>query len=443
MRRVQRIMITYNKLNYNNMKSGDTEVSNFIDTMFANFTGRRHSSVNPEFFKLFKDTEEVSFAFEMEKDKLKSQYRRRSMNDYISKYLAIQEDEEDDVINSRSKVLFGETTKKGGRHTFPENLINPLDRPNIVDSESDEEKRYIKQQYRQMASDFIGDCFDRVDEHLDKLRQSKKFEENLSRRHTFKPQEDKVDPRDQRDSKRFSFGFEGNSYSDDENYNIQGQSFCNNLSMLEEATNRRESVKSDRAPPGDHINVDHKRNSKRNSILSNKLYQFDVSSPKDNKIEEFNNKAKNVSIKDSTNAMTVRPDILGKDYQKYIAEKAFVIQRAFRKFLIKKYDLPDNYFYLERFIKVQNEKYEKDVLENLKYIFPNFQASVGSVAHLPTHGAYEDEKIHLFAKILDLDIMVNNLFINRLRWTRYTTTNGGKPLTSYTLIQLKQETRYN
>ena len=52
-------------------------------------------------------------------------------------------------------------------------------------------------------------------------------------------------------------------------------------------------------------------------------------------------------------------------------EKVFIIQRNFRKVLIRKYDLPDNYFYNEVFLRKQLEIFEKNVMDNMKVLFPN------------------------------------------------------------------------
>ncbi len=89
-------------------------------------------------------------------------------------------------------------------------------------------------------------------------------------------------------------------------------------------------------------------------------------------------------------------------------EKVFIIQRSFRFFLIKKYDLPENYFYNEKFLKLHHQKFEKNYIENMKILFPAAFAESKSdfSSTMPNHNAYENEKIHLFAKILDLDLMV-------------------------------------
>jgi hypothetical protein len=142
-----------------------------------------------------------------------------------------------------------------------------------------------------------------------------------------------------------------------------------------------------------------------------------------------------------------------------LREKVFIIQRNFRKYLIKKYDLPENYFYNEKFFRVQQEKYERNLLENMRVLFPavfneelkqtlnvdnnpNMRNSIkqtensmnkgrrGSGTKLPqtgpsnllsnnlSHSAYEEGKIHLFSKILDIDLMVETDEIYESLWAK-------------------------
>lgn len=142
-----------------------------------------------------------------------------------------------------------------------------------------------------------------------------------------------------------------------------------------------------------------------------------------------------------------------------LRDKVFIIQRNFRKHLIKKYDLPENYFYNEKFFKVQQEKYDRNLLENLKILFPavfneelkqtlnvdnnsNMKNSIKQTENtinkarrgsgnkiqqtgpsnllsnnLP-HSAYEEGKIHLFSKILDIDLMVETDEIYENLWAK-------------------------
>jgi alpha-tubulin suppressor-like RCC1 family protein len=152
-------------------------------------------------------------------------------------------------------------------------------------------------------------------------------------------------------------------------------------------------------------------------------------------------------------------------------EKVFIIQRNFRKLLIKKYDLPDNYFYNEVFLRKQLEIFEKNVMENMKVLFPaifeseqdksdtieypdeenkrdfskskinkqkfnrNEEINLKTQSKLLTdrsfvnsnlrneinktslvHNPYEDGKIHLFSNILDIDFMVETDEIYEKLW---------------------------
>lgn len=156
-------------------------------------------------------------------------------------------------------------------------------------------------------------------------------------------------------------------------------------------------------------------------------------------------------------------------------EKVFIIQRNFRKVLIRKYDLPDNYFYNEVFLRKQLEIFEKNVMDNMKVLFPNiFEAETENktsndfideepltgrkdISKMKTisrqklnkndeinlktqskliteksllnltiknemnknsiiHNPYEDGKIHLFANILDIDFMVETDEVYEKLW---------------------------
>lgn len=153
-------------------------------------------------------------------------------------------------------------------------------------------------------------------------------------------------------------------------------------------------------------------------------------------------------------------------------EKVFIIQRNFRKLLIRKYELPDNYFYNEVFLRRQLEIFEKNVMENMKVLFPaifeseqeksetieypdeenkkdfskskinnkqkynkNEEINLKTQSKLLTdrsfvnsslrseinktslvHNPYEDGKIHLFSNILDIDFMVETDEIYEKLW---------------------------
>lgn len=99
-----------------------------------------------------------------------------------------------------------------------------------------------------------------------------------------------------------------------------------------------------------------------------------------------------------------------------LKEKTFYIQRAFRNYLIKKYNLPTNFYYNDKFMRIQNEIFENNYKENLTVLFPalfldksdinSFASNMLEISNNPTHNPYETGKIHLFGKILDFDMMI-------------------------------------
>lgn len=99
-----------------------------------------------------------------------------------------------------------------------------------------------------------------------------------------------------------------------------------------------------------------------------------------------------------------------------LREKVFYIQRSFRSHLVRKFKLPDNFYYNDKYMKIQNDIFEANYRDNLAVLFPalfldksdiNYYASnMLAMSVNPTHSPYETGKIHLFAKILDMDMMV-------------------------------------
>ena len=132
-----------------------------------------------------------------------------------------------------------------------------------------------------------------------------------------------------------------------------------------------------------------------------------------------------------------------------INEYIYKIQRSFRRFLVKKYDLPDNYFYNELFLRKQYESFKNNYYENISILFPknenidlktkqdthlttndfnvtinmtnntninnnnnikitknNNPNNINYQYNLPYHHPHESEKIFLFTKIIDIDLMV-------------------------------------
>ena len=97
--------------------------------------------------------------------------------------------------------------------------------------------------------------------------------------------------------------------------------------------------------------------------------------------------------------------------------KTLIIQNFYRKYLIKKYNLPYNFYYNDKFLKMQTELYEDTYKKNLNILFPSlfldksdlneFASNMLEMANNPIHSPYESGKIFLFAKILDFDMMID------------------------------------
>ena len=107
------------------------------------------------------------------------------------------------------------------------------------------------------------------------------------------------------------------------------------------------------------------------------------------------------------------------DVKKFLLlkEKVFYIQRAFRNHLIIKYTLPQNFYYNDKFLKIQSEIFEENYKKNLSVLFPalfldktnvnTFASDMLLLSNNPIHNPYEQGKIYLFAKILDFDMMID------------------------------------
>ena len=102
---------------------------------------------------------------------------------------------------------------------------------------------------------------------------------------------------------------------------------------------------------------------------------------------------------------------------KLLKYKVLIIQNFYRKYLIKKYNLPSNFYYNDKFLKMQTELYEDTYKKNLNILFPSlfmdksdlneFASNMLEMANNPVHSPYESGKIFLFAKILDFDMMID------------------------------------
>ena len=102
---------------------------------------------------------------------------------------------------------------------------------------------------------------------------------------------------------------------------------------------------------------------------------------------------------------------------KLLKYKTLIIQNFYRKYLIKKYNLPSNFYYNDKFLKMQTELYEDTYRKNLNILFPSlfmdksdlneFASNMLEMANNPIHNPYDSGKIFLFAKILDFDMMID------------------------------------
>ena len=102
---------------------------------------------------------------------------------------------------------------------------------------------------------------------------------------------------------------------------------------------------------------------------------------------------------------------------KLLKSKALILQHFYRKYLIKKYNLPSNFYYNDKFLKMQTELYEDTYKKNLNILFPSlfmdksdlneFASNMLAMANNPIHSPYQQGLIYLFAKILDFDMMID------------------------------------
>ena len=102
---------------------------------------------------------------------------------------------------------------------------------------------------------------------------------------------------------------------------------------------------------------------------------------------------------------------------KLLKYKTLIIQNFYRKYLIKKYNLPSNFYYNDKFLKMQTVLYEENYKINLNILFPSlfmdksdlneFASNMLEMANNPIHNPYDSGKIFLFAKILDFDMMID------------------------------------
>jgi len=121
--------------------------------------------------------------------------------------------------------------------------------------------------------------------------------------------------------------------------------------------------------------------------------------------------------------------LLNENVHPYVHQNVIRIQRAFKKFYLEKKSLPENFFFTQKILEVLYEKKNKNFEDNYRILFPSsdrndnfdynntiddnnknkFNSNLtkeNSLISNLIHNPYEDGKIHLFAKILDIDVIV-------------------------------------
>jgi hypothetical protein len=422
------------------MKSGDTDFSKMIENMLVNNKERRYSG-NENISQLF-DRNKYNYPLKIDHEiSSPNKNRRRSMNDNAYQYNMPRSNTlKENTLNENKKLvnnfldqIFVTIDRKNslniGYYELDNNSLQTTGRDNSegllhVTSTS------ILQVNRILVNNFLDQIFENT---YTKNILNRENEETNSFGLIVKKSFEKENIFDIMKSRRFTFAFDKEISLNDSN---KQTSFYNNISVLEpnlESLGNKEFVKMDNSIDEDESEcpVNQKPN---NKFMSS----FNISSPKNNNIEEIKNKAKQFTLKDFSVMSAHNIELISKlqgAWRAYrdvrcmniLRENIFILQRSFRKMLITKYDLPDNYFYMEKYLKLQHQKHEKNYLENIKFLFPNFVINKNensfSEGHnnttnnnsyseidlsqlVLTHSAYEDEKIHLFAKILDFDLMV-------------------------------------
>ena len=131
---------------------------------------------------------------------------------------------------------------------------------------------------------------------------------------------------------------------------------------------------------------------------------------------------------------------------KLLKSKALILQHFYRKYLIKKYNLPLNFYYNDKFLKLQTELYEDTYKKNLNILFPSlfmdksdlneFASKMLEEAKNPIHSPYQFGQIYLFAKILDFDMMIDTNECYETLWASIYNSIYNKCLQNNDPIQL-------
>ncbi len=189
----------------------------------------------------------------------------------------------------------------------------------------------------------------------------------------------------------------------------------------------------------DNINSQSSNNSQslNNSPLNNNNNKNNISKNNSSNNISKNNSKNNISKNNSNNNISknnnnnnIQIDLkpfqknlekilkIQTNFKKYLkTKKVFIIQRSFRNHLIKKYNLPQNFYFNDKFLKLQTEIYEENYKNNLSILFPalfmdktdinSFTKNLIFITNNPNRNPYDSQKIILFSKILDFDMMIN------------------------------------
>ena len=174
----------------------------------------------------------------------------------------------------------------------------------------------------------------------------------------------------------------------------------------------------------------------KNSLKSNEKEEYNNNNNANNNTDDNNNNNIGKNINDNGFQMTPerakfllehKNEIITiqKNWKTYydvnrfklLKSKALILQHFYRKYLIKKYNLPSNFYYNDKFLKMQTELYEETYKKNLSILFPSlfmdksdlneFASNMLAMANNPIHSPYQPGQIYLFAKILDFDMMID------------------------------------
>ena len=215
-----------------------------------------------------------------------------------------------------------------------------------------------------------------------------------------------------------------NSKKNDDNSNMNTEAMNNICKDFIDEIFSQENAKYNnrRNNSGDELNIVGKT-----EHTKSKKSQFSNSSNKKSNNEQINKNSFKMTPEKVKYLIEHKKEIINiqKNWKRYydvnrfklLKYKTLIIQNFYRKYLIKKYNLPSNFYYNDKFLKMQTELYEDTYKKNLNILFPSlfmdksdlneFASNMLEMANNPIHSPYESGKIFLFAKILDFDMMID------------------------------------